>query len=48
MDEDGKGLQWFQLMGLQKCWGPMHTLLKHIPLHEQMHVCETIMLMEVE
>jgi hypothetical protein len=48
MDEDGKGPQWSQLMGPQECWEPMHTLLKHIPLHEQVHVRDAIMLMELE
>ncbi len=48
MDEDGEGPQWFQLMGLQECWGPMHALVEHIPLHEQVHVHDTIVLMEVE
>jgi hypothetical protein len=47
MDEDGKGPQWFQLMGPHECWGSMHALFKHTPLHEQMHVCDVIMLMEV-
>ncbi len=28
--------------------GPMHALLKHIPFHEQLYMCDTIMLMEVE
>jgi hypothetical protein len=34
MDENGEGLQWFHLKGLQECQGanaPMHTLLKHTP-----------------
>ncbi len=48
MDEDGKGPQWSQLMAWQKCWGPMHALVKNIPLHEQVHVYDTIVLMEVE
>ncbi len=48
MDEDGKGSQWFQLMGPKECWEPMRTLLKHISLHEQVLVHDTIVLMEVE
>jgi hypothetical protein len=48
MDENGEGLQWSQLMGPQECWGPMHALLKHIPLHEQVFVCNVIVPMEVE
>jgi hypothetical protein len=48
MDENGNELQWSQLMGPQECWGPMHALLEHTPLHEQMHVCDAIMLMEME
>jgi hypothetical protein len=48
MDENGNGTQWPQLMGPQECWGPMHALLEHTPLHEQMHVCDAIMLMEME
>jgi hypothetical protein len=34
--------------GVTRMLGPMHTLLKHIPLYEQVHVHDTIMLMEVE
>jgi hypothetical protein len=45
MDEDGKGLHWSQLMGPQECWGPMHALLEHTPLHEQMLERNTIVFM---
>jgi hypothetical protein len=45
MDENGEGLQWSQLMGLQENQRPMHALFKHTPLHEQVHVCDAIVLM---
>jgi hypothetical protein len=34
--------------GAVRMLGPMHALLKHTPLHEQMHVDNAIVLMEVE
>jgi hypothetical protein len=48
MDEDGEGPQWSQLMGSHECWGPMHALFKHIPLHEQVFMHNIVVLMEVE
>jgi len=35
-------------MGPHEWWGLMHTLRKHIPLHEQVLECNAIVLMEVE
>jgi hypothetical protein len=34
--------------GVTGCWGPMHALLEHTPLDEQMPMCNAIMLMEME
>jgi hypothetical protein len=42
MDEDGEGSWSFQLMWLQEYWGPMHILLEHTPLHEQVSMCNAI------
>jgi len=35
-------------MGPRECKGPMHVLLKNIPLHKQMLMCDVIVLMDVE
>jgi hypothetical protein len=34
-------------MGPREYKGPMHVLLKHIPLHEQMPMRDAIVLMDV-
>jgi hypothetical protein len=34
--------------GAIRVLGLMHALVKHIPQHEQVPVCDTILLMEVE
>jgi hypothetical protein len=38
----------FNLMGSHECKGLIHVLLKHIPLHEQVLLCDAIVLMEME
>jgi hypothetical protein len=48
MDEDGEGPKWSSLIKPQECWRPMHALLKHTSLHDQVPMRNTIMLMEVE